>query len=154
MTSAGNADIVTTLLSAGASTEVHNEDDFTPLLLTVFTGRNDIAMLLIDAGTNVNILTSLSYSVLHHAAWVGNMEMVQMLLDSGARDDDRTDDGNTPLALAAHGACDDVLDLLIRRGCNVNNSDKSVLVKLCVFVSFSYHLRELISVFSSLFAIY
>ena len=144
MTSAGNADIVKALLSAGANTEVRNKDDFTPLLLTVFngrifTGRNDIAKLLIDAGANVNTLTSpyyCYYSVLHYAAWHGNMETVRLLLDNGAHDDDRTGDGNTPLALAAHGACNDVLDLLIRRGCNVNNADKSVLVAL--FVSLSH----------------
>jgi len=78
----------------------------------------------------MNSLASHGYSALHYAAWEGKIQMVRMLLDSGARDDDRTEDGNTPLALAAHGGCDDILELLIRRGCNVNNADKSVLVEL------------------------
>ena len=131
MTIVGNADIdiVKALLSAGASTEACDQDDLTPLLQTIFTGRNDITKFLIDNGANINRLVSHDYSALHHAAWNGNIEVVQMLLDNGARDDDPTDDGNTPLALAAHGGCYDVLDFLIRRGCCVNISDKSVLVK-------------------------
>ena len=118
------------MLEAGTSTEVYNEEGLTPLLLTVFTGRNDIAKMLITGGADVNFLASNRYSALHHAAWNGNMEVVRLLLDSGASDDDRTNDGNTPLALAAHGGYVDVLGLLIYSGCSVNNSDKSVTGKL------------------------
>jgi len=123
----GLADIVKLLLSSGASTEVYNADGLTPLLVTVFTRRIDITKLLINGGADVNKLSSHDYSALHHAAWEGHINAVRLLLDNGARDDDRTDDGNTPLALAAHGGCDDVLEIFIRRGCSVNNSDKSVL---------------------------
>lgn len=133
----GSADIVKSLLSAGASTEVYDEDGLTPLLVTVFTGRIDITKLLISGGADVNKLASHDYSALHHAAWDGNINAVRLLLDNGARDDDRTDDGNTPLALAAHGGCDDLLELFIRRGCSVNNSDKSVKCTLsfsCYFL--------------------
>ena len=124
----GNADIVKVLLAANASTEVHNEDDLTPLVMAVLIGHNDIMKMLINSGANVDGLTAHSYSALHHAAWSGNIEAVQMLLDNSAHDDDHTDDGNTPLALAAHGGYDYVLELFIHRGCCVNNSDKSVLV--------------------------
>jgi len=126
----GNADIVKTLLAAGASLEVYDEDGITPLIRAIYTYRNDIMKMLVNSGANVNSLADHDYSALHHAAWNGNAEVVQLLLDNGARDDDRTDDGNTPLALAAHGECDDTLQLLIHRGCCINNSDKSVLVKL------------------------
>lgn len=124
-----SGEIVKALLEAGASTEVYDEDDLTPLLWTVFTRRADIARQLIDGGANVNAAASHRYTALHHAAWDGNMEFVRLLLDSGAHDDDPTDDGNTPLALAAHGRCSSVLELFIRRGCSVNNSDKSVPIK-------------------------
>ena len=122
----GSADIVKILLAAGASTEVLDGDDLTPLVKAVFYHYNDIVKMLINSGANVNGLADHSYSAVHHAAWLGNIEAVQMLLDSGARDDDRTDDGNTPLALAAHGGSENlpVLELLVHRSCCVNNSDK------------------------------
>ena len=148
VTYAGYADIVKELLLVGASTEVHDEDDLTPLLLTIFTGRNDITKLLISGGACVNTLASHGYSALHHAAWDGNVEVVRLLLDNSAREDDPTDDGNTPLALAAHGGCDDILELLIRRGCSVNNSDKSVLVKLLLLaLSYLFLVKLLIHLF-------
>ena len=67
---------------------------------------------MISGGANVNARSWLTYSALHHAAWAGQTEVVRLLLDNGACDDERTDDGSTPLALAAH-----VLKLLIRHGC-------------------------------------
>ena len=81
-------------------------------------------MLMMMMMMMMNSLESNGYSVLHWAARKGEIRMVQMLLDSGACEDDRTEDGNTPLALAARVGHDDILELLIQRGCNVNNADK------------------------------
>ena len=53
-------------------------------------------------------------------------------LDSGACTDAQNDSGQTPLLLAVRGGYHDIMDLLIHRGCSVNKSDKSVLVKLFV----------------------
>ena len=125
----GRADIVRVLLAAGANPEVYEDIiwRYGPLVMSICTtGRNDIAEMLINAGANVNRLTPQKYSALHYAAWHGNIGVVRLLLDHGARDDDPTGGGHTPLALAAHGGHDDVLELFIRRGCSVNNSDKSV----------------------------
>ena len=112
---------------------IRDRDD-TPLSLAVRAGFPHIVKLLIDGGANVNSVMSLSDSPLHDAAMHPSprVEMCQLLLDGGACADARNDCGKTPLSLAAESPCYEVLDLLIRHGCNVNNSDRSVLVKLFV----------------------
>jgi len=129
--------MVKLLLAAGASTEVYDEDNCTPLLITVYTDRIDIMKTLIDFGADVNKQNSHKYTALHHAAWNGRREMVQFLLECSAQDNDPTDDGNTPLALAAHGGHYCILEMLINRGCCVNNSDKFVLIQ-SYFIYFYY----------------
>jgi cytohesin len=65
----------------------------------------------------------LGENALHEAAKEGHCNIVQLMLDNGLDPDVRTDDGDTPLSLAADGDFPAVVDMLLSLGCNVNNRD-------------------------------
>lgn len=67
------------------------------------------------------------YSAIHVASWDGLRDVVEVLLfQAQCQHDSKTDDKNTPLALACHGNQYEIVSLLINLGCDVNNADKDL----------------------------
>ena len=95
--SAGHADVVTTLLDAGASFSTVLESGFTPLLFAVREGRMDVVRVLLDAGADVNETVRPEdkprggpregTSALLLAATNAHFELAALLLDRGADPD-------------------------------------------------------------------
>jgi len=80
-----------------------DEQKWTPLHYSIYSGRIDVARLLLARGADVNLVTRGGETPLHFAASELNAEMVRLLLDAGAdvTVKDGTPNHNTPLDNAA-----------------------------------------------------
>ncbi len=92
-------DIVSLLLSAGASVDV--ESDTTPLLnRAIYCGDIDIVEVLIAHGADVNFKGRIGYTALHCAAYMGRPEIVKLLIQEDADVNARDHGLVTPLLTA------------------------------------------------------
>lgn len=79
----GHKAIVLLLLQNGASVDIHDKFDGTPLIWCSH-GTTDLAQLLLDHGADINAQTVLRTTRLHRAVWENDVAMVRMLLENGA----------------------------------------------------------------------
>lgn len=148
-------DVVRYLISRGADVNAMTDFGDTPLHDAAYLENTDIASLLIAHGAHVNTGRKSSSTPLQNAITRQNMAMIKLLLSSGADVNGRNERGGTPLhsaifhsnreiidLLASHAARFDVIDedgqtllfgvqsrkmieLLIRKGVDVNAADRS-----------------------------
>lgn len=91
----------------------------TALILAVNSGNNEIAELLLAAGVNPDI---------HEAASIGRTELVSAFLsENPTLIDSYSQEGFTPVALAAHFGHLETLNYLISRGANINAVSKHAM---------------------------
>ena len=102
----GHPDAVDVLLEHGARVDVYAEASFAPVAplgSAAAAGSTEAARLLLDAGADVNTRgREGGFTPLHSAAQSGTDDLVRLLLERGADRDARTNDGRTPLDLAAN----------------------------------------------------
>ena len=85
-----DVELVKRLLNFGASPNVRNSGNYTPLLLAAATGELEIVKELLKFGAKVNVLDSKDWTgrtPLFYAAKDGHFEIVRELLKKGARVD-------------------------------------------------------------------
>lgn len=114
----GTLDIVRLLLGRDMG-DVRDANGDTPLILACRHGHENIARVLVD-GSDVNATGLGGRCALHHASAAGLTSTVELLLERHADYDAADDDVNTPLLLATTAVYDDVANLLVRAGCDVN----------------------------------
>ncbi len=140
---AANVKLVKMLLRAGANVNLANADDQTPLMLAAHIGSMDIVKLLVRHGANVNARerwhgqTALMWAaaqgyadvteyLVRHGAEVNTHEDFNDWLDkatqvtSEPRAQYRPEGGLTPLLYAARSGCMGCVQVLVKRGANVN----------------------------------
>ena len=114
---AGNADVVSTLLDAGADVNYADSRGWTSVVLAARTGDSELVRTLLDAGGDVNGGDSQRLSPgtpLMQAAWASDVECAKLLLARGAHPDERS--VNTALIFAAtHGSLE-LVELLLGAG--------------------------------------
>lgn len=127
--SKGYEHCVDLLLKAGAEVDATTRKGVTPLHYAVQVGHAAVVRLLIAAGAKVNCNRK---PLLLIAADDGNVDVVRILLDANAAVDCKAtikamldketevSDNLTPLHLAASRAHQEVAELLLSRGANVN----------------------------------
>jgi ankyrin repeat protein len=124
-----SAEILRTLLHAGADPNRPNGRNETPLMLAVgYKEQPELAELLLEHGAQVNAVGSWGMTALMRAIQCGNARLVERLIIKGADVHQVTSDteGNTPLTLALnldelHGEPSaEVLGVLLRAGANPN----------------------------------
>ncbi len=97
----GNAEAVTSLLKAGANSEVRTESCKTPLHGAAARGNAKTIMALKNAGADMDAKTEEGVTPLLEAAFWNEAEAITALLQAGANGKARTDDGKTPFDLAS-----------------------------------------------------
>jgi ankyrin repeat protein len=121
------AELVNTLLYAGATFRIANSDGLTPLHLAASAknGNSEILRLFIMAGANVNAAEEFGDTPLHFAANSGNADTAKLLLDAGANVHARGRGGQAPLHAASwhKGASAILMQAFIRAGADVNARD-------------------------------
>ena len=113
---AGHAEIVRTLLGAGAKPDFGGAT--TPLEAAVVGGFHEVVEALIEYGADVNCRVEDGFTPLMTASATGDLSLVEMLVDAGAKIRARNDDGDTAINLAedgGHGAVATVLRSRQRR---------------------------------------
>ncbi|WP_067270276.1 ankyrin repeat domain-containing protein [Mitsuaria sp. 7] len=88
----------TLLKSPGTDVSAINQAGETPLMLAALKGQLDWARELVKRGALVN---EPGWSALHYAAAGPNEHLVRWLVEQGAEIDARSDNGTTPLMMAA-----------------------------------------------------
>ncbi|MDR1863282.1 MAG: ankyrin repeat domain-containing protein [Treponema sp.] len=122
----GGITTVKNLLSAGTSSiNYKNNKGLTPLLAAVSNLNLAISGILLRHGADPNIpRPSDGYSSLHVAAENGLSLLGEILLDHAAKIDALSNDGATPLILAAQWQHRDFAAMLLRRGADPAITDK------------------------------
>jgi ankyrin repeat protein len=106
---------------------VRNALDETPLMLAAINNQIDLAKILIERGADIN---RPGWSPLHYAATRGHREMMRLLLDHDAYIDSESENGTTPLMMAAYSAPPLAVKLLLEEGADptlVNHGQASAL---------------------------
>jgi len=139
----GHGEVANLLLQAGASVNVHNNDNKTPVDLARQHGHESLAQRLervpelleaADAGDVAQVETLLAAGVyvnapddygttpLHYAAQDGYADVVKLLIEAGASLDTRAEDGSTALLLAMGNERGDLepAKLLLQAGADPN----------------------------------
>ena len=114
----GNADVVKTLLEAGANPNAANRlHSFTPLHSAAAAGSADCIELLLAAGASKEAKDRYGSLPLHGAVESSDASAVRALLDAGSPIEALGDAyGSHPLHIAAKLGHADVVELLLKRG--------------------------------------
>lgn len=96
----------------------------TPLHLAAVRGHLDVVKLLVEAGAPLNKRSKDKQTPLHLAAWLGKGDVVDFLLSKGARLETIDKLGHSPLWSACNEKHFAIAKVLIRRGANVNISNR------------------------------
>ena len=99
----------------------------TALMLAAIHNQLGLAQLLIERGADVN---KPGWTPLHYASTRGHREMMRLLIENDAYLDSETDDGTTPLMMAAFSAPPLAVKLLLEEGADptlVNHQQLSAL---------------------------
>ncbi|KAK7938792.1 hypothetical protein WMY93_002118 [Mugilogobius chulae] len=126
----GHEEIVMILLEYGASFDKADCSGRTPLIAAAYMGHVETVEILLDHGAEVNFAdgdgrTALSVAALcvPTAAGVKSYgEVVSLLLERGANPGHRDRDGMTPLLLAAYEGNEDIVELLLEAGADVDET--------------------------------
>lgn len=123
----GNEPMVRYLLENGATCDLKDARETTPLMLTlsiVPKGYVSISRILLDCGADPNAADEYGQTALHFAATKGKKDAATLLIERGARVDSKDHEGRTPLHFAAAQGISRVLRLLIEKGADVQMKDK------------------------------
>eukprot|EP00056_Hartaetosiga_gracilis_P018327 m.10546 g.10546 ORF g.10546 m.10546 type:complete len:837 (-) comp6638_c0_seq2:2236-4746(-) len=126
----GHADTVTHLLQqhGRALLTSHTSDGSTAVLLAAKRGQLEVLKLLFDFGahwTDTDADNKRQGNVFHYACWGGHEDLVVWLIDNFKPDlNSRDVVGNTPLLYAVYGGHRHIVDLLLDRGCSLNEHNQ------------------------------
>ncbi|KAM3862137.1 uncharacterized protein ankrd50l [Diretmus argenteus] len=126
----GHEEILQTLLDYGAQVDKADREGRTALIAAAYMGHREAVEILLDHNANVNLAdgdgrTALSVAALcvPTAAGVkGYGEVASLLLERGADPGHRDCDGMTPLLLAAYEGHEDIVELLLEAGADVDET--------------------------------
>jgi ankyrin repeat protein len=130
----GQKDVVFALLEAGADVNIRNSSGWTALMAAAAKGHAEIQEVLIDHEADVNAKFWNGYTPLIWSVRHGPIRTIERLIEAGgdvnaASVGDRSGleksyEGTTPLHEAIKGKKPEIVDLLIRKGADVNRANR------------------------------
>jgi len=127
----GNEEIVRMLLRNGAEVNVATDIGWSPLMLACDTGNLEFAQAFLRSGAHVNTTMKGGWAALHLAARKGHTEIVGMLLSQQGIDINiANEELETPLHESAERGHEQVVNLLLEKGAEVNPRDEDGLTPL------------------------
>ena len=119
----GQNDIARLLLQRGASVNVRDESELTPLHLASLGEQIEVVEQLLDddAGVDVNAKDGDGWTALHMAAYNGYPQVVESLIRRGADLDSINNDGKTPWQSASESHHPLVIEKLEGAGCQCSH---------------------------------
>lgn len=121
----GEAEIVETLLAAGAKVNATATDTGeTALMNAVTKGDPAIVNMLIKAGADVKPKNKFGFNAFTQAVAAGKEDLAAILLEAGAKIEDGMP-GLTPLQFAASAGNISMINFLVKHGADVNHGAKA-----------------------------
>ncbi len=126
--------------------EYQNKLGETPLMYAAIHNQFELAQLLIEKGADVN---RKGWTPLHYAATRGHIAMMRLLLENNAYIDTESENGTTPLMMAAYYAPPLAVKLLLEEGADPTLTNQANVSALDMAVSANreksaYYLRAFI----------
>ncbi|XP_073228584.1 ankyrin repeat domain-containing protein 16-like [Porites lutea] len=121
-----SGEILRCLIENGADVNGVNKVKHTPLMIAAKRGHINALTLLIKHGADVDLQDSDGYKALHHAVYGSDVssEILSCLIGIGADVNARTNNGVTPLMIAAEKGHINAVTSLVKCGANVDLQDK------------------------------
>uniref|UniRef100_F1KPG7 Ankyrin repeat and KH domain-containing protein mask n=1 Tax=Ascaris suum TaxID=6253 RepID=F1KPG7_ASCSU len=117
----GHYEVARLLLDHGAPVNLTSDSFESPLTLAACGGHAKLVELLLDRGAEMEEPNDEGYTPLMEASREGHLDVARILLDRGAQTNTQTDEtGETALTLAACGGFKEVVELLVRRGADLD----------------------------------
>ncbi|CAD5114977.1 unnamed protein product [Dimorphilus gyrociliatus] len=116
---------VSTLLVAGADSELQDGNGRHPVIEAVRSRNEAVLNIVLSLVPQVNVYESSGTSPIHAAAEIGNLAALKRLINFGADVNTTTknESKTTPLIIAATFGHDRIVEELIHRGADVNHKD-------------------------------
>ncbi|XP_065649514.1 transient receptor potential cation channel subfamily A member 1-like isoform X1 [Hydra vulgaris] len=127
---AGYIDTVKTLISIGASVNIHSGTKSTALHLAAINGDKYMTEYLLERNAKVNAYDHQNMTPAHKACKFGRFDVLKLLMENGAQIDSKDSNSFTPLLWAVFKGHNDIVEYLTIKGANVAVSEmnmKSVL---------------------------
>ncbi|MBI1685635.1 ankyrin repeat domain-containing protein [Caulobacter hibisci] len=122
----GRADLVTTLLDAGAPIDARDDRGYTALTLAAYNGKADLVSVLIARGADACAVDPRGNTALMGAAFKGDDDMARLLLDKAPCPVDQTNaQGQTALMMASLFGREAQVRLLVAKGASPSAQDAS-----------------------------
>ncbi|KAK4448990.1 ankyrin repeat-containing domain protein [Podospora aff. communis PSN243] len=122
----GDESVVRLLLNAGADIETQDNAGRTPLMHAAMQGHTTVVGQLLDHGARIDAKTTEGWVALHCATMRNQLSTVTQLIQSpGINIEARTNEGHTPLILAAQHGKTKMVKELLKRGANINTRDRT-----------------------------
>ena len=130
----GLKEVVLALLEAGADVNVKNTFGWSALMAAAANGHSEIQELLLDHKADPNARFWNAYTPLMYSVWHGSVGAIERLLAAGADinavsvgdgpDQEKNYEGTTALHQAIMAKKPEIIDLLIRKGADVNRANR------------------------------
>lgn len=134
----GDSQKILDLINSGVDINAPREfDGYTPLHVAAYMGKTELVALLVDSGADVHAKNKSGETPLHWSAHIGDTESVLILVDNGADVNakenrfHRTPMHETVYYISKNKGTNgnakrlEVLNILIKKGANVNIRDKN-----------------------------
>ncbi|WP_341820614.1 ankyrin repeat domain-containing protein [Wolbachia endosymbiont (group A) of Myopa testacea] len=116
--------VVNVLISIGPDINKACKHTWTPLLLAIESGNVEILRVLIYKGKTISKVLGYVRSPLLVLAIIDHhLEIAKVLIDGGVDVDEPTEDGYTPLIIAAELGYVEIVQALIDKGADINKGD-------------------------------
>ena len=89
-----------------------------PLHSAALKGLKDDLLKALNRASDINMPTDRGWTALHFATYAGNPFIIGMLLDKGANSLVKSNDGETPVAIAARRGNADIFAILVTAACS------------------------------------